>query len=29
MIPEDVPNLEELFFKLSKLIDFNEKKKEI
>tara|TARA_B100000029_G_C17591554_1_gene962661 strand:- start:1112 stop:2977 length:1866 start_codon:yes stop_codon:yes gene_type:complete len=27
MIPEDVPNLEELFFKLSKLIDFNEKTK--
>ena len=23
MIPEDVPNLEELFFKLSKIIDFN------
>jgi len=27
MIPEDVPNLETLFFKLSKLISFNEKKK--
>ena len=27
MIPEDVPNLEELFFKLSKIIDFNDKKK--
>jgi len=27
MIPEDVPNLEELFFKLSKIIDFNERKK--
>ena len=24
MMPEDVPNLEELFFKLSKLINFNE-----
>ena len=23
MTPEDVPNLEELFFKLSKIIDFN------
>jgi len=27
MIPEDVPNLEELFFRLSKLIDFDERKK--
>ena len=27
MIPEDVPNLEELFFKLSNLISFNEGKK--
>ena len=27
MIPEDVPNIEALFFKLSKIIDFNEKKK--
>ena len=27
MIPEDVPNLEVLFFKLSKIIDFNERKK--
>ncbi len=27
MIPEDVPNLEELFFRLSKLITFNEKQK--
>jgi len=27
MIPEDVPNLEELFFKLSKIISFDEKKK--
>ncbi len=27
MIPEDVPNLEELFFKLSKIIDFNDRKK--
>jgi len=27
MTPEDVPNLEELFFKLSKLIDFNDKRK--
>ena len=27
MIPEDVPNLNELFFKLSKIIDFNERKK--
>tara|TARA_B100000686_G_scaffold350171_1_gene445383 strand:+ start:3507 stop:5432 length:1926 start_codon:yes stop_codon:yes gene_type:complete len=27
MIPEDVPNLEELFFKLSKIIDFSERKK--
>ena len=29
MIPEDVPNLEELFFRLSKIIDFNERKKKI
>ena len=27
MIPEDVPNLEVLFFRLSKIIDFNERKK--
>ena len=27
MIPEDVPNMEELFFKLSKIIDFNERKR--
>jgi len=27
MIPEDVPNLEELFFKMSKLINFNENRK--
>ena len=27
MIPEDVPNLEELFFRLSKIIDFNEREK--
>ena len=27
MMPEDVPNLEELFFKLSKLIHFNESQK--
>jgi len=27
MIPEDVPDLEELFFRLSKLIDFDERKK--
>ena len=27
MIPEDVPNMEKLFFKLSKIIDFNDKKK--
>ena len=27
MIPEDVSNLEELFFRLSKLIDFDERKK--
>ena len=27
MIPEDVPNIEELFFKLSKIIDFNQIKK--
>ena len=27
MIPEDVSNMEETFFKLSKIIDFNERKK--
>ena len=27
MMPEDVPNMEELFFKLSRLIDFNERKR--
>ena len=27
LIPEDVPNLEELFFRLSKIIDFNKRKK--
>ena len=27
MIPEDVPNIEALFFKLSRIIDFNDKKK--
>ena len=27
MIPEDVPNIEELFFKLSRIIEFSEKKK--
>ena len=27
MLPEDVPNMEEMFFKLSKLIDFNERRK--
>ena len=27
MIPENVPNLEELFFRLSRIIDFNERKK--
>ena len=27
MIPEDVPNLEELFFKLARIIDFSERKK--
>ena len=27
LTPEDVPNLEELFFKLSKIIDFNETKR--
>ena len=27
MVPEDVPNLEELFFRLSKLINFNEQQK--
>ena len=26
MIPEDVPNIEELFFKLSRIIDFNKRK---
>ena len=25
MVPEDVPNLEELFFKLSRIIDFDKK----
>ena len=25
MVPEDVPNLEELFFRLSRLIDFNDR----
>ena len=29
MTPEDVPDLEALFFKLSKIIDFNERKKRI
>ena len=29
MIPEDVPNLEELFFKLSKIIDFDKRKRRI
>jgi len=29
MIPEDVPNIEALFFRLSKVIDFNDKKKRI
>ena len=29
MIPENVPNLEELFFKLSRVIDFNENKKRL
>ena len=29
MIPEDVPDLETLFFRLSKIIDFNERKKRI
>ena len=29
MIPENVPNLEELFFRLSKIIDFTERKKKI
>ncbi len=29
MIPEDVPNIEELFFRLSKIIDFNERKRRI
>ena len=27
MIPEEVPNIEELFFKLSKIINFNAQKK--
>ena len=27
MMPEDVPNIEELFFKLSRLIEFNEREK--
>ena len=27
MIPEDVPNIGELFFRLSKLINFSEKQK--
>tara|TARA_B100000029_G_scaffold341559_1_gene333830 strand:+ start:3435 stop:5294 length:1860 start_codon:yes stop_codon:yes gene_type:complete len=27
MIPEDVPNMEELFFKLTRLIDFNKQRK--
>ena len=27
MVPEDVPNIEELFFKLSRMIDFSERKK--
>ena len=27
LIPEDVPNLEELFFKLSKIIDFNDRRR--
>ena len=27
IIPEDVPNFEELFFKLSRIINFSEKKK--
>jgi len=27
MLPEDVPNMEELLFQLSKIIDFNERKK--
>jgi len=29
MIPEDVPNFEELFFKLSKIINFSERRKSI
>ena len=29
MIPEDVPNLEELFFRLSRMIDLNETKRAI
>ncbi len=29
MIPEDVPNLEEFFFKLSKIIDFDKRKRRI
>ena len=28
MLPEDVPNIEELFFRLSKIIDFNKKNEE-
>ena len=27
MLPEDVPNMEELFFRLSRIINFNEKNK--
>ena len=27
MMPEDVPNIEELFFRLSRLIDFNDRRK--
>ena len=27
MLPEDVPNLEELFFRLTRLIDFNESRR--
>ena len=29
IIPEDVPNFEELFFKLSRIINFSEKKKKL
>ncbi len=29
MIPEDVPNIEELFFRLSRIIDFDDRKKRI